>query len=251
VRFYDAPPHFFLLRQDHRLLFHHYLYGSDANNELVIVSDIAWEVGRHYAGVFESLWMDADICLEGVERESVLALRRWVEEHFAEEASALGRVEALCHELSMTLHRRPASGSLRLAALGHDIERSLAGATPRPTIAAGDPQYHEAYLEYKRRHQAASAERFEEIARRELGLPVAMITRARELIANHDVPLKAGADSELDILRAADGLQFLMNECDRYEEVHGKVARDAKVRFMSRVTPTIAGKYPSYALYGK
>jgi len=111
--------------------------------------------------------------------------------------------------------------ALRVAALGHDIDRSF----PKLRINPND-YTDEEYTLYKKKHAEKSAEIISKFME-EIGFNSEAIEKTKFLIENHEV----GGEGDLGILMDADSLSFFENNLLPYREKHPKYLRD-KIRFM-------------------
>lgn len=112
-----------------------------------------------------------------------------------------------------------ASEELQIAALAHDIDRSVA---PRTAQKPEEP-----YPKYKQRHALRSAKIMVDLMSKH-GYSAKSITRVFKLIKNHEV----GGDRETDILRDADSASYFANNIDFYLNKHGEKKTKEKITFM-------------------
>ena len=122
--------------------------------------------------------------------------------------------------LAIVLRLNPnADDALKIAALGHDIDRSI----PEKRIR---PEEFIDYKEYKRQHSIRSAEIISEIMK-SCGCKEDLIERTRVLIENHEV----GGSGDVEILKDADSISFFQDNLSHYHRTYPDVFKD-KIRFM-------------------
>ena len=108
--------------------------------------------------------------------------------------------------------------ALKIAALGHDIDRSVSG-----RIKAGD---FGSYEEYKKQHALRSAKIISELMGK-LNFDKKTLEKTRFLIENHEV----GGGGDVEILKEADSLSFFENNLKHYKKINPDYVKD-KIRFM-------------------
>ena len=127
------------------------------------------------------------------------------------------------HSLSVlkwTIKLKPdADISLKIAALGHDIDRSF----PEKRIKSED---FDNYADYKRAHSKKSAEIISELMTK-FNLDNKIIEKTRFLIENHEI----GGEGDVEILKEADSLSFFENNLLDYKKKNPRYFED-KIVFM-------------------
>jgi hypothetical protein len=112
-----------------------------------------------------------------------------------------------------------ASMLLQIAALGHDIDRSV-----EPRSVKGED---EDYAEYKQRHANRSAEIIANMILN-LNFKENQALVVASLISKHEI----GGDPESDILRDADSLSYFAHNINGYIEKFGREVTLQKIKFM-------------------
>lgn len=141
--------------------------------------------------------------------------------------------------LVMLLTDNTASAALRIAALGHDIERVV-------ELGAGSgyekSRTGQEYVAYKKRHAARGAEIMAEKLK-DAHVSQDVIERVSFLITHHDdmhEDLEALGDAELDVLVAADTLSWFNFSGPNYfngREKQGEKGLEDKMTFMLEKLP--------------
>lgn len=112
-----------------------------------------------------------------------------------------------------------ASMALQIAALAHDIDRSV-----QPRIFQKE---NETYDEYKQRHANRSAEIISNMMK-ELDFEEETIQKVHHLVTHHEV----GGDEESNILMNADSISYFDNSIAFYLKRKGEDYTKEKIRFM-------------------
>ena len=128
--------------------------------------------------------------------------------------------------LSIVLRLKPdADNALKIAALSHDIDRSI----PERRV---HPEEFKDYNEYKRKHSERSAEIVVEIMRK-CDCDISIIEKTKFLIENHEV----GGSGDVEILKEADSISFFQDNLIYYQKKYPDYFKD-KIRFMyKRLSP--------------
>lgn len=109
--------------------------------------------------------------------------------------------------------------ALQLAALGHDIDRSIEDIKKRREDFA-------IYDEYKKEHALLSAQIMCDILQKH-GFDEATIVKVKYLIENHEV----GGEGDVEILKEADSITYF-NNLSHYRQMHTREQTIDKIRFM-------------------
>ncbi|MFA6533992.1 MAG: DUF4202 family protein [Patescibacteria group bacterium] len=109
--------------------------------------------------------------------------------------------------------------ALQIAALGHDIDRSLEDYRKMKVRFV-------TYEEYKKEHALLSAKITCDILKKH-NFDEATINRVRLLIENHEI----GGEGDVEILMAADSLTFF-NNLSHYRQTHTHDETTDKIKFM-------------------
>lgn len=122
---------------------------------------------------------------------------------------------------NLVLKLKPdASIPLKIAALGHDIDRSLLKERIKPE------DFPNNYAEYKKQHSIKSAKIISELMKKYL-FDNSEIEKAKFIIENHEV----GGKGDVEILKEADSISFFKDNLSYYKEkypLHFK----GKINFM-------------------
>lgn len=109
--------------------------------------------------------------------------------------------------------------ALKIAALSHDIDRSI----PERRIRAED---FNDYNEYKKQHSLRSSEIISELMKK-FNFNKEIIEKTQFLIENHEI----GGEGDAEILKEADSLSFFENNLGHYIKTNPKYVKD-KIKFM-------------------
>lgn len=109
--------------------------------------------------------------------------------------------------------------ALQLAALGHDIDRSIEDRRKRREDFA-------IYDEYKKEHALLSAKIMCEILQKH-GFDEATIAKVKKLIENHEV----GGEGDVEVLKEADSITYF-NSLSHYRQMHTPEQTIDKIKFM-------------------
>lgn len=109
--------------------------------------------------------------------------------------------------------------SLKIAALGHDIDRSFPEQRIKPTDFSD-------YNEYKKRHSEKSAEIISNLMKK-IGFENKIIEKTKFLIEKHEV----GGKGDAEILKEADSISFFENNLLDYIDRNPEYVKD-KIKFM-------------------
>ena len=109
--------------------------------------------------------------------------------------------------------------ALKIAAIGHDIDRSI----PERRIRAED---FNNYNKYKKQHSLRSSEIISELMKK-FNFNKEIIEKTQLLIENHEV----GGKGNVEILKEADSLSFFENNLEHYIKTNPKYVKD-KIKFM-------------------
>ncbi|MFH1030587.1 MAG: DUF4202 family protein [bacterium] len=115
--------------------------------------------------------------------------------------------------------KQDADIALQLAALGHDIDRSIEGRRKRREDFA-------TYDEYKKEHALLSAQIMCEILRKH-DFDESTITKVKDLIEGHEV----GGEGDVEILKEADSITYF-NNLSHYRQTHTQQQTIDKINFM-------------------
>ncbi|MBX4196771.1 HD domain-containing protein [Candidatus Pacearchaeota archaeon] len=108
--------------------------------------------------------------------------------------------------------------ALKVAALGHDIDRSY-----------GEPvkkDESESYESFKMRHAARSAMIIDDILKK-FDIDDKIRKKVKTLIENHEI----GGSGDVEVLKDADSLSFFENNLEHYQRTHLPYLKD-KITFM-------------------
>jgi hypothetical protein len=120
--------------------------------------------------------------------------------------------------------------SLRLAALGHDIERAF----PDRRVPRAD---YDDFDEYKRAHARNSARILCEILV-ECGVDEAIVAEVKDLVSRHEF----GGTPRSDIIKYADSLSFFGNNLEFYTTRHTQDEIIHRIRWgLKRLPPHLRG----------
>jgi hypothetical protein len=124
--------------------------------------------------------------------------------------------------LKWVLKLKPsADASLKIAALGHDIDRSF------PKLRINPDDYtDEEYVLYKKKHAEKSAQIVSDLME-EIEFDKKTIEKTNLLIQNHET----GGEGDFGVLMEADSISFFENNLLSYSKQHPKYLRD-KIKFM-------------------
>ena len=109
--------------------------------------------------------------------------------------------------------------ALQLAALGHDIDRSIEDRRKKREDFA-------IYDEYKKEHALLSAQIMYDILRKH-GFDETTIAKVKYLIENHEI----GGEGDVEILKEADSIAYF-NNLSHYQQTHTQEQTIDKIRFM-------------------
>ena len=111
------------------------------------------------------------------------------------------------------------SDEVQLAALAHDIDRSIA-----PRILQGEKESHD---DYKVRHSERSSQLVGQILH-DLKFEEKIVLRVMELVKFHEV----GGDEEMNLLQDADSISYFDVNLEGYAARNTKEKTAAKVKWM-------------------
>jgi len=109
--------------------------------------------------------------------------------------------------------------ALQLAALGHDIDRSIENQRKKREDFA-------TYDEYKKEHALLSAQIMCEILRKH-NFDETTIAKVKDLIENHEV----GGEGDVEVLKEADSITYF-NNLSYYRQTHNQQQTIDKIKFM-------------------
>lgn len=168
-------------------------------------------------------------------------VRKFVSESFN------GKIKHFERTLHWTKKLKPdADEALQIAALSHDISRSLHSIeylkreVPKAKHDGNDPYYL--------KHQEEGAEKMEDFLKK-LGAEEELIKKVSFLIRNHE----RGGSLEADILKDADSISYLENNAKRHiknpEKLGGKEKLREKIEFMFNRISTEKAKEIARPMY--
>jgi len=127
--------------------------------------------------------------------------------------------------LKWVLKLKPDAGEvLMIAALSHDIERTITGITER-TLKGSMNQ--DKYVAFKKKHSVRSAKIICKLLEKR-SYPKSIINEINHLVKNHEF----GGDEETGILTDSDSLAYFEHNIPSYLKGYGKNKTKKKIKFM-------------------
>ncbi len=247
VNYFDGSKDSFYLRIDDLIYVYGYSFGQDASNEPVFIYKFNSIGGNHFTKTFNKKW-EVRSHLSGEQRLMVFLFRDWLKDNWYNEYDNLNQVLNMVQRFSLERNGCPASAELCLAALAHDVERCLPHRIVKPNMDPSSADYDSEYEKYKLSHQHNSRDKFIELSTK-LGINSDLSQKASILIADHDIPSGLNMSTDLEILRAADGYVFFLNDIKKYREVNGEQRLRKKAKFMWRFTDKDVLRHPELLEY--
>ena len=123
--------------------------------------------------------------------------------------------------LKWVLKLKPESSiALKIAALGHDIDRSFSERKPKR-------EDFDTYEKYKDAHAKMSAQIITELMQK-YNFDAKTIGKVKFLIENHEI----GGEEDVEILKEADSIAFFENNLDYYKKNYSLHHTKEKIKFM-------------------
>jgi len=119
-----------------------------------------------------------------------------------------------------------ADEALQIAALSHDIDRTMTGITEK------DLKDYSQIDEFKKQHAKRSAQFISEILRKR-GYLEDVINKVAKLVENNEV----GGDEETNILTNADSISYFEGNIPTYLKRNGREQTKKKIQFMYKRIP--------------